>query len=138
MTEESPERGPAPALLSVEEAVRVAVTAIDERKGEGIAVLRMVEVLPITDYFLIATGRNQRHVDALAELVEKRLKERKFRLQHASGRETMNWVLLDYGPIVVHLFQPTAREFYDLETRWADAERVDLASLPQVAPLPAK
>ncbi|MCU0727699.1 MAG: ribosome silencing factor [Planctomycetes bacterium] len=123
-----------PVTLTVEQVVRLVVDAVDERKGEDLVILRMSEVLPITDYFVIATGRNNRHVDSIADLVEKRLKERGLPVQHASGRETMNWVLLDLGWVVVHLFQPAVREYYDLELKWADAEKVSPESLPACPP----
>jgi ribosome-associated protein len=121
-------------VLSVEQVVRLVVDAIDERKGEDLVILRMSEVLPITDYFLIATGRNGRHIDSLAELISKRVKERGLRVHHTSGLETMNWVLLDMGFLVVHLFQPAPREYYDLELKWADAEKVAPDSLPACPP----
>jgi len=126
-----------PGVFSVEQVVRLVVDAIDERKGEDLVILRMSEVLPITDYFVIATGRNSRHVDSLAELVSKRVKERGLRIHHSSGFETMNWVLLDMGFLVVHLFQPATREYYDLELKWADAGKAPPESLPECPPLPA-
>jgi ribosome-associated protein len=115
---------------------RLASAAILERKGEDLVVLRMDEVLPIVDYFVIATGRNVRHVDSMCELVEKRLKDARVPRLNRTGREAKTWVLLDYGTVVVHLFQPEFREYYDLELLWADAENVPLEdlglSLPKV------
>lgn len=105
---------------------RLVAEALDERKGEDIVILGMAEVLPLTDYFVIATGRNARHVDALIENVEQRLKEHGIHFSHRSGRDARTWVLLDYGWVVVHVFQQEARDYYDLELRWGDAERVPL------------
>ncbi len=122
---------PEATVSGPEWVVSVAVSALNERKAEDVVVLRMTDVLPITDYFVIATGKNARHVDALEELTHKRLKENGIRVQHVSGREGLTWVLLDCGAVVVHLFQPQTREYYDLELRWADAEKVPLDRLPQ-------
>jgi ribosome-associated protein len=126
MTEESfaVENGAAP--LDADGLARLVASLLSERKGEDIVVLRMTDVLPLTDYFVIATGRNARHVDALREHVEIEVKKRGVhRINHA-GVDGKVWILLDYGGVVVHVFQPQAREHYDLELLWADAERVDL------------
>lgn len=96
----------------------------------------MEEVLPITDYFVICNGRNARHVDSLRELVEKRLKVHKVPLLNRTGRDSKSWILLDYGWVVVHIFQPEFREFYDLELLWSDAEVVDLEAFGVEAPPP--
>jgi ribosome-associated protein len=89
----------------------------------------MDEVLPITDYFVIATGRTKRHVDALLEIVEKRMKELGFYPSNRSGKDAGNWILLDYGWIVVHIFRTDEREYYDLEMLWADAQRIELEDI---------
>jgi ribosome-associated protein len=68
--------------------------------------------------------------------VEQRVKRRGHRVLHAAGRESLTWVLLDLGDIVVHAFLPATREYYDLEMRWADADKVPRESLPEVPPLP--
>jgi ribosome-associated protein len=111
---------------------RLIASLLLSRKGEDVVLLRMDEVLPLTDYFVIATGRNARHVKALRDAVERGLKDRKILPLNRSPKEAMTWVLLDYGDVVVHLFQPEAREFYDLENLWADAENIPLDDLPEV------
>jgi len=116
--------------LPTDRLAGLVVSLLTERKGEDIAVLKMDEVLPITDYFVIATGRNRRHVDALTEHVLVTLKARGFHAQNRSGKDTGRWVLLDYGWVVVHLFQPEEREYYDLEMLWADADAVPIEDMP--------
>ena len=117
-------REPAAAPANSEELARLAADVLAEMKGEDIVILRMDEVLPLTDYFVIATGRNARHVDSLVELLEKRVKGLKVPIRNRSGKDTNWWVLIDLGSVVVHVFRAEAREFYDLELLWGDAERV--------------
>jgi len=99
---------------------------VDELKGTNIVVLDMLESLEIVDYFVIATGLNERHLRAMASEIDVRVKKEDERLKnHAEGLKNERWVLLDYGAVVVHLFHPDAREYYDLEFLWAAAPRVE-------------
>ena len=116
--------------LPTDELAGLVVSLLTERKGEDITVLKMDEVLPITDYFVLATGRNRRHVDALTQHVLKEVKAHGVLAQNRSGLDAKTWVLIDFGWVVVHIFQPEEREFYDLELLWTDAESVEPATLP--------
>ncbi len=83
--------------------------------------------MQITDVFVIASGTSRRQVQTLAEAVRDRLKEdEELRPLRVEGAEEGEWILLDFGSVVVHLFQPDHRAFYDLERLWADAPRLDL------------
>jgi ribosome-associated protein len=113
---------------------RLVASLLISRKAEDVAILKMDEVLPLTDYFVIATGQNSRHVRALRDAVEKGLKKYRVLPMNRSPKEAKNWVLLDYGDVVVHLFSPESREFYDLENLWGDAEDLPLDDLPDVPP----
>ena len=126
--------------LPTDQLAGLVVSLLTERKGEDIVVLKMDEVLPITDYFVVATGRNRRHVQALTEHVLITLKARGVMAQNRSGKDTGKWVLLDFGWLVVHIFQPEDREYYDLEMLWADADSIPLEDIPlppDVVPMPA-
>lgn len=116
--------------LPTDQLAGLVVSLLTERKGEDIAVLKMDEVLPITDYFVLATGRNRRHVDAMTQHVLKEVKSRGQLAQNRSGEDAKTWVLIDFGWVVVHIFQPEEREYYDLELLWADAEVVEPSTLP--------
>ena len=116
--------------LPTDQLAGLVGSLLTERKGDDIVVLKMDEVLPITDWFVVATGRNRRHVDALTEHVLVSLKARGVLAKHRSGKDTGRWVLLDFGWVVVHLFQPEEREYYDLEMLWADADKVDPTAMP--------
>jgi ribosome-associated protein len=86
----------------------------------------VAELLVITDYFVVCTGANDRQVKTIAEEVEKRLKEAGLRPIGREGDREAVWVLLDFGEVVVHVFQPQEREFYRLEKLWSTAPRVEL------------
>ncbi len=93
--------------------------------GEDVVVLDVSELLWICDLFLIATGRTDRRVKTLAEEVIHRLAEEGRRPLRTEGLRDARWVLLDYGDVVVHLFQPEVRGYYELERLWGDAPRID-------------
>jgi len=101
--------------------VRAAVAAALDRKAEDLRVLHLGPVSDFTDYFLICSGNSQRQVQAIADSIIESLKEDGARPLHVEGQQGGHWVLLDYGDLVVHVFQPEPREFYSLERLWADA-----------------
>jgi len=108
-------------------AARVA-GIIDEKKGLNIVVLEMPRELAITDYFVIATGTNRRQIAAIAEEIRLALagdEKRQLRPLNIAGRETAQWILMDYGSVVVHLFDEPTRRFYDLELLWGDSPKLD-------------
>ena len=102
----------------------MAARAIDDKKGADISILDVSELLQIVDAFVIATGANRRQVQALAEAVDERLREEGRRPLREEGRTEGEWLLLDYGDLVVHVFQPESRDYYSLERLWGDAPRL--------------
>ena len=110
--------------LAPDEMAIVAAEAIDDKRGTDVVLLDIAELLRIADIFVIATGTSKRQVNALAEEVvdQMRLYDRKpLRIE---GKDDGEWVLVDYGDLVVHLFQAEARAFYSLERLWGDAPRI--------------
>jgi ribosome-associated protein len=103
----------------------MAAAAIDDKKGLGIVLLDVSRLLVITDMFVIASGTSRRHVLTLAEEVEERLKRLERRPLWREGVESATWVLLDYGDLVVHVFDEPTRRYYDLERLWVDAPRTE-------------
>ena len=109
-------------------AALVAARAIDEKKGSDIVIQDVSELLKVTDYFVIATAANKRRADAIAEEVEEKLrKECGIKPMSREGVEECDWILLDYGMIVVHIFQPEQRDYYRLEQLWEQAPTIDVA-----------
>jgi ribosome-associated protein len=105
--------------------IRLAVEACLAKKAEGLCVLGLSELSSFTDFFLIMHGNSSRQSAAIAEGIESELKKAGTRVLSVEGRETEDWVLLDYGSFVVHIFSPKAREHYSLEKLWGDAPRLD-------------
>ncbi|MEW6351422.1 MAG: ribosome silencing factor [Thermodesulfobacteriota bacterium] len=107
---------------SREKAEMLLRTALS-KKASSPVLIRLADLTSLTDYFLILTARSARHVAAVAEAIEAEAKQARFRRPSVEGLPPANWVLLDFGDLVVHVFQPGARDFYDLEGLWADAPR---------------
>jgi ribosome-associated protein len=105
-----------------------AATAIDDKKGLGVVLLDVSGLLVITDIFVIATGTSTRHAKTLAEEVEAQLKANDRRPLRTEGFEDSTWVLLDYGDVVVHVFDEPTRDYYDLERLWGDAPRLEFVT----------
>jgi ribosome-associated protein len=104
--------------------VRLAVEAIEDRKGQRMTVLDLRGVTDATDYFLIASGTSDAHVRGLGDAVLDRLARSGVRAHHVEGVPGGRWVLIDFVDFVVHLFHPEARAFYQLERLWSDAPTV--------------
>ena len=110
-------------------AAEAAATAIADKKGEDILLLDVSELVVVTDVFVIATGTSTRHVKTLVEEVEHQLKtgmER--RVLRREGEDFGKWVLLDYGDVIVHVFDRETRDYYELERLWADAPATEIES----------
>ena len=113
---------------SLEHAI-IAAQAAYEKKALEIIVKEVRRQLAITDYFIIASGANNRQVDAICDSIEEALRIKAgVKPIGREGREELTWVLLDYGDFVVHVFQPEYRDFYRLETLLNDAPVIDLAA----------
>jgi ribosome-associated protein len=107
------------------ELAELVAETLDEKKGQDIVLLDVSELLWITDTFVIVSGGSNRQVQTLAEAVEERLKAEGVRPLRIEGKREAEWVLLDYGDVVVHVFQPATRDYYALERLWGDAPRVE-------------
>ena len=105
-----------------QEYVEVAVAAAQEKKAQNILVMDMQKVLPVTDYFLIASGTSSTQVQAIADSIEEKMEQAGLTFLHKEGYREGEWVLLDYGDCVAHIFLQDSREYYALETLWGDAE----------------
>jgi len=105
------------------------VKAIDSKNGMDIEVLDISKLTSEMEVFIIATGSSDRNTMAIADEVEYRLKKIDLLPSHKEGYRSGNWILLDYGDIVVHIFKPEDRMFYSLEKLWSGSTRLDVDSL---------
>jgi len=116
----------------VPDTALVAARAADDKLGEATVVLAMGELLGVVDAFVVTSGRNDRQVRALVEEVERRVKDHDGVAPFAvEGLADATWVLMDYGDVVVHVFEEKTRDYYDLEHLWSAAPRVSWQESPQ-------
>ena len=98
---------------------RIAVSSLEDDKAEDITVIDLAGKTSISDYMIIASGRSNRHVAALAEHLVERLKKRGLVPLSVEGLAQADWVLIDAGDVIVHIFRPEVRSFYNLEKMWS-------------------
>lgn len=96
----------------------------DDKKAEDIVVLDVAKISTLTRYFVITHGNNSRHVKAIAENVRDELKKKGTSVWHVEGMGDGNWVVLDYGSVILHVFYKEVRQFYGLERLWGEAKRI--------------
>lgn len=106
--------------MQTEELKQLVIDALEEMKGNDIAVLDVSGNTSVTDFMIIASGTSNRHVASLANNVVVQVKEHGVRPLGVEGQSGSEWVLVDLGDIVVHVMQPATRQFYDLERLWSD------------------
>lgn len=104
----------------------VAVKAADEKRAEDIVALDMREVSLLADYFVIMTGNSDRQVQAIVDAIDDKTAEAGANQPRIEGKKGSKWMLMDFGDIVIHVFTPEEREFYNLEKLWSKAPLVDL------------
>ena len=104
----------------------ICVDIIRERKATDLVLFEVGTLTSIADYFLIASGKSSRQVQAIAQHLQSRMKEEGFTRFGVEGERDGHWILVDYSDIVIHLFYQPVREFYDLEGLWVEAPRVTI------------
>lgn len=102
------------------------VKILDSKKALDIRVIGISDLTIIADYFVLATGTSNTQVKALADEVEYQLKQQDIMPNRIEGYNSSSWILVDYGNVVVHIFQKDTRDFYSLERLWADGEQIDI------------
>lgn len=115
--------------LTAKQMTEIAVKALDAKKGKDIKALETGALTTLAENFVLCTGTSNTQIKALADAVEKALTEAGEEPHHIEGHRSGTWVLMDYSCVVVHIFTEEAREFYDLERLWKDAEEVDLSGI---------
>ena len=116
--------------MTPKEMALLAAKALDSKKGAEIKVMEVTELTSLADYFVICSGSSTTQINALCDAVEKDMKEKANEDPlRREGYRDGTWVLLDYGCVVVHVFNNEAREFYSLERLWSDGIPVDLSGV---------
>ncbi|MCB1022108.1 MAG: ribosome silencing factor [Bryobacterales bacterium] len=111
---------------------QIAVEAARSKKAEDIVVLDIGKVSSFTEFFVICTGTNTRQTQAIADAVQEQMRAAGWRPMGVEGEQRGEWVLVDYGDLLIHVFTPDKRAFYDLERLWSKAPRVPI---PEEAPV---
>lgn len=114
-------------MTSLEKAKNIA-KILDKKKAIDIIGIETKELTVMSDYFIIASGTSNTHVRALADEVDDEMKKLGVEVDHIEGRAT-GWILLDYNDVLVHVFQPESRQYYNIERLWNDAARIDLSDV---------
>lgn len=116
-------------LKQSKEMARKAWQALEDKKAKDVRILDISAVSVLADYFLIASGSNRNQVQAMVDNVQEKLHEAGFDPKQVEGYQTANWVLLDYGDIIIHIFDEENRLFYDLERIWRDGALIQAEDL---------
>ena len=116
-----------PAKKGMPAEMTAGLAAALDKKAEHVLVLDLTKASAFTDFFVICTGTNKRHVQAIADAVQDAIARRGAKPALVEGYEHGEWVLIDYFDFIVHIFLPATRDFYSLERLWGDAERVDVS-----------
>ncbi len=105
-------------IMSSKECVEIIIKALDDKKGQDIKVFDVDGISGLADYFIIATGSSTPHIKTLADTVKENVDKTDFQLYHVEGEKGADWILLDFGDIVVNIMSRELREFYGLERLW--------------------
>ena len=117
------------SMETSKEMVKLAYAALDDKKAEDIRIIDIAGVSVLADYFIICNGSNESQVRALVDNVEDELAKAGYELKQTEGHGLGSWVLMDFGDIIVHVFDRENRLFYDLERIWMDGKQIDIADL---------
>lgn len=112
--------------MEAKEMAKLAVAALEEKKAVDIKVIDIEKISALADYFIITSGTNRNQVQAMAEAVEEELQKHDIHPKNIEGYQTGNWILMDYGDIVLHIFDEENRLFYDIERIWKDGSPAEL------------
>lgn len=116
-------------MNQAKEMARIAYQALSDKKGEDIKIIDISGISVMADYFLIANGNSNSQVRALVDNVDEELHKAGYTVKQREGYGSGNWVLMDFGDIIVHIFDKENRLFYDLERIWRDGTLVDIEAL---------
>ena len=108
------------------EYCKIAVKALEDKKAEDVKVIDIREISPIADFFIIADGMNQNQIQAMRDACEEALYKAGLKTKQIEGNSSSTWILMDYGDVIVHVFDEENRLFYDLERIWRDGKVLEM------------
>lgn len=108
---------------------KLAISALEDKKAEDIRVIDISEVSVVADYFIIANGSNRSQIQALADNVQETLGRAGYDMRQVEGYNTANWILMDFGDVIIHVFDKENRLFYNLERIWRDGKTIEVSDL---------
>lgn len=112
-----------------EKLLETIVKSADDKRAEDIMAMDMRGISVLADYFVVMHGNNERQINAIADGILEEVEKGGFTINRIEGKDSANWILIDLGDVIVHIFSQEEREFYNLEKLWSDAENVDLTSM---------
>lgn len=115
--------------MEAKEMTKLAIQALEDKKADDIKVIDISDISTIADYFIIASGKNRSQIQAMCDNVDETLGRAGVSMKQTEGYKNANWVLMDYGDIIVHIFDTENRLFYDLERIWRDGKEIDISEL---------
>ena len=115
--------------MNQNEKLKIIAKAADSKRADDIKIIKIADLTIISDYFVIANGNSSTQTKAIADEIEFKMKEAGVSPLRTEGYQGANWIILDYGDIVVHVFYKETREFYNLERLWNDGEEIDVDAL---------
>ena len=115
--------------MQAKEMAKIAYHALDEKKGRDIRIIDIAGISVLADYFIIANGSSESQVQAMVDNVEEEMHKAGYSLKQREGYGSGNWVLLDFGDVIVHVFDKENRLFYDLERIWRDGKNIEITEL---------
>ncbi|SDB12676.1 ribosome-associated protein [Ruminococcaceae bacterium FB2012] len=115
------------AQIEQKQMIETVIKALDSKRAEDIHLIGIKDLTIVADYFVIANGTSSTQTKALADEVEFQLKQKGIEPTRTEGYQGANWIVLDYGDIVVHVFYKETRDFYNLERLWQDGEQIDIS-----------
>ena len=118
-------------MTDAKKMAKLAIEGLEDKKANDIRILDIEKITTLADYFIIASGTNRNQVQAMADNVEEFLGKAGYNPKHVEGYQSANWILMDYGDIVLHLFDEENRLFYDLERIWRDGTAIEKNALDE-------
>ena len=115
--------------MEAKEMAKLAIKSLEDKKAEDIKVIDISDISTIADYFIIASGKNRSQIQAMCDNVEETMGRAGVSMKQTEGYKNANWILMDYGDIIVHIFDTENRLFYDLERIWRDGKEIEADKL---------